>query len=354
MCDAHPTDSAERPDADPLAATASRRTLLKSAVLAGGTAAVAGAMTRFGTTPAQAGNKDISGDRIVMLGVDGGPVVNPGLAKPAIALVVNDVVYLVDCGLDTARQLVQSGLGFAAVRHAFITHHHFDHTSGLPDLLLHGWVTRPGLATLDLWGPPDMAAKVDGIEARTFAQDIGLFTTGGGFPPFPPVTAHDVTVAAAASPVMEDENVTVEATRVFHGAEVPNAYAYRFTVKRTGKVVVFSGDTAAPDQNLIGLAQGCDVLVHECQDNDRVDELAAGLPAAQGAALRQHLYEAHSNVRDLPAVAKAAGAEKLVFCHYTPTPQPPAVYLRKARDAARSIGYRGEIVAPSDLDVIRL
>jgi ribonuclease BN (tRNA processing enzyme) len=76
-------------------------------------------------------------DRIVMLGVDGGPRLNPVApdrpwAKPALALVVEGAVYLVDAGYDTARQLVASGLGFGAIEHVFITHHHVDHTSGLP------------------------------------------------------------------------------------------------------------------------------------------------------------------------------------------------------------------------------
>jgi ribonuclease BN (tRNA processing enzyme) len=70
--------------------------------------------------------------------------------------------------------------------------------------------------------------------------------------------------------------------------------------------------------------------------------------------VREHLYEAHSNVVDLPAVARAAGAKKLVFCHYTPIPQPPEIYLRKAQEAATAVGYDGEIVAPSSLDVIPL
>ena len=60
------------------------------------------------------------------------------------------------------------------------------------------------------------------------------------------MTGHDVVPPAdGIHRVMEDERVAVDAVRVFHGPEVDDAYAYRFTVKRTGKVVAFSGDTAA-------------------------------------------------------------------------------------------------------------
>ncbi|WP_420120901.1 MBL fold metallo-hydrolase [Nakamurella sp.] len=340
---------------------ASRRTILKSALAIGGATLAAGALgtAAAGAAYADSGSagssRPVTGDRIVMLGVNGGPVADPGTTKPAIALVAGTGTYLIDSGLDTARQLVDCGLGYAAMSNVFITHHHFDHTSGLPGLVMHGWVSRK-LPTLNIWGPPDTAAKLAGIK-QTFNQDINTFLSGGGFGPFPTVNTTDIAVPADGTPtrVMEDANVVVDATRVFHGPEVANAYAYRFTIKSTGKVVVFSGDTAAPDQNLINLAKNCDVLVHETQNNLKVDQIAASLPPAQGDALRKHLYESHSNVVDLPGVAKAANAKKLVFCHYTPDyTDRPQVYLSQARPAARKVGYRGDIIAPSALDVIRL
>jgi ribonuclease BN (tRNA processing enzyme) len=96
------------------------------------------------------------------------------------------------------------------------------------------------------------------------------------------------------------------------------------------------------------------VLVHEVQDNDDVRRIGESLPPAAGAALVQHLLEAHSDVRDVPRVAHAAGARRVVFSHYTPLPKPPATYLEKAQAIADEIGYTGEIIAPSELDVVEL
>jgi ribonuclease BN (tRNA processing enzyme) len=302
-----------------------------------------------------------AGDRIVMLGVDGGPRLNPTAtdrpwAKPALALVVDGAVYLVDAGYDTARQVVASGLAFGDIGNVFITHQHFDHTSGLPGLVLHGWTAPRRMTRLGLWGPPGMPAMVTGIETA-FAEAHRLFSVGGGFGTRPELAPTDVLLPAGEGihPVMEDDRVVVEATRVFHGPEVEHAYAYRFTVKSTGKTVVFSGDTAAPDANLIELSRGCDVLVHEVQDNDNVQRIADSFPSPeQGAALKQHLLEAHSDVRDVPRVADAAGADRVVFSHYTPLPQSPAVYLEKAQAVADEIGYKGTVIAPVELDVIAL
>ncbi|GAA1768973.1 MBL fold metallo-hydrolase [Pseudarthrobacter sulfonivorans] len=298
---------------------------------------------------------DGTGDRIVMLGVNGGPVLSLGEAKPALALVVNDVVYLVDCGLDTARQLVNAELGFTRVREVFITHHHLDHTSGLPGLLLHGWTARPPLPGINIWGPPGTKQKAVNL-LDGFEDEIALFQAGGGFGTFTAPEGHDVEAPREGGivHVMEDDNVRVDATRVFHGPEVADAYAYRFTVKSTGKVAVFSGDTAAPDANLLALAQECDVLVHETQDNSAIERIAAGLAHPWGEELKKHLFEAHSSVLDLPAVALAARARKLVFSHYTPVAHPPATWLAMATPAAEAIGYEGEIIAPSALDVIPL
>jgi ribonuclease BN (tRNA processing enzyme) len=302
-----------------------------------------------------------SGDRIVMLGVDGGPRLNPAAtdrawAKPALALVVDGAVYLVDVGLDTARQLVAAGLGFGDVENVFITHHHFDHTSGLPGVLLHGWTAPKSMSRAALWGPPTMTTMAKGFE-ETFAEATSLFLHGGGFGRPPELAPTDVLLpeGSGVHRVMEDDRVVVDATRVFHGPDVAHAYAYRFTVKSTGKTAVFSGDTAAPDANLIELSRDCDVLVHETQDNDNVEQIANSFPSPErGAALRQHLMEAHSDVRDLPRVAQSAGVGQIVFSHYTPRPQAPEIYLAKAQEVADDIGYTGGIIAPSELDVIPL
>jgi ribonuclease BN (tRNA processing enzyme) len=305
-------------------------------------------------TPTTSSNA--TGDRIVMLGANGGPKLNAGQAKPALALVVDEHVYLVDCGYDTPNQLVKAGLGFPAVDHVFVTHHHLDHTSGIPGLVLHGWCDpKPLPSQVHFWGPAPTTRYVSGIHSA-FGMDIKLFETGGGFGPFPTLRGHDVTLAhgRTITKVMEDERVIVHATRVFHGPEVKDPFAYRFTIKSSGKKVVFSGDTAAPNQNLINLAQSCDLLIHEAQDNDLIPVLLQFVPAAQRDALKEHLLTSHSNVVDLPGVAKAAGAKSLAFCHYTPLPEPASVFHAKAQAAAHQIGYTGTITAPVDLDVITL
>ena len=291
-----------------------------------------------------------------MLGLSGGPKLSPDGAKPALALVVSDRVYLVDCGFETAKQLVASKLGFAGLHNIFITHNHLDHTSGILGVLVHGWTNLGSELPkqLDLWGPPP-AARLKELGATAHAHDIANYVSGGGFGPFPQLRTHDVVrTGETIIDVMEDELVVVTATKVFHGAELKDSFAYRFDIKATGKSVVFSGDTAAPDANLIALAQGCDFLVHEVQDNEMVERVVSRLPEARQNELRDHLLSSHSSVEDLPGVALAARAKTLVLSHYTPIPQSPQVYLDKATKSAAGVGYTGRIIAPTELDELEI
>lgn len=304
------------------------------------------------TTPAADAAPETAA-RVVALGLGGGPRLHPTQAKPALALALADRVYLVDCGLETVHQLAKAGLKLAQLGGLFITHNHLDHTSGIGPLFIHGWTNlgdqlNPGVG---IWGP-DPVARIGELFGAAYGPDIENYMAGGGFGPFPYPQLNEVVPADDIFPVMEDDLVCVTATKVYHGPELADAFAYRFDFKATGQSVVFSGDTAAPDENLIALAQGCDVLVHETQDNDRVEELAARIPEPFGSQLKKHLFESHSSVTDLPEVAKRAGAKKLVMSHYTPIPQPAEVYLGKALAAAAEIGYTGQIIAPVELDVI--
>lgn len=294
-------------------------------------------------------------DRVLMLGVNGGPMLSRLHSQPAIELFVNDTGYLIDCGGDTARQIVNAGGGFANVRHLFVTHHHVDHTAGIPELVTLGWCFRANdqaLEQLTIWGPPPVASMLAHI---TGAYEFGthLFEVAAGLPPWSQVTqAHELTLPLqGVTKVMEDENVVVHAARVFHGPEIRDAYAYRFDIKRTRKSVVFSGDTAGPNRQLIALAESADLLVHEVQMDSNIPAVLQAIAPGMRKGFASHLRSIHTDVTVVPSVAKAAGAKRLAFCHYA-LEADPAAFLGPAKNAAASVSYGGEILAPSELDQI--
>ncbi len=150
----------------------------------------------------------------------------------------------------------------------------------------------------------------------------------------------------------------VYSCRVFHGASVPNAFAYRFEIKRTGKVVVFSGDraphTAEADRVFSELARDADVLVHEALVMSAVDQILQTVSPKLRKTVRAMLTAGHTDVTRLPGIAKAANVSRVVMHHYVPAAPPPSAFLAAASAAASKIRYRGELVAPTDLDVIPL
>lgn len=73
---------------------------------------MAGAWSAGGTL-ARAGASGIMADqagmRVVLLGTKGGPPLSrSGRSNSSTALVINDTVYIVDCGYGVSRQLVSS------------------------------------------------------------------------------------------------------------------------------------------------------------------------------------------------------------------------------------------------------
>ncbi|MDN3460790.1 MBL fold metallo-hydrolase [Rhodococcus sp. APC 3903] len=337
-----------------------RRALFGFAVAAsaGGLVACSGRTTHDGTAAASAPTGSPSavpaapqGDHVRVLGVNGGPILSTAHSQPALALLVGTRVYLIDCGGNTAQRLVDAGIGFAGLGNVFTTHHHADHVAGLTDVALLGWTYTPSpVGDLDVWGPLKIDAVISGMQ-QSLGEATRLFSATK-----PPrkVTAHTISVPATGSvEVMRDDLVKVTATRVFHGPEVPDAYAYRFDILASGRSVVFSGDTAGPNDNLIALARGTDVLFHEVQMNSAVEELLVQrAPTANQAGLREHLFNSHTDVIAVPQVAQKAGARHLVLCHYVPADLPIAQFHSAVQDAAHRAGFNGRLTAPSELDVI--
>src|SRR2546430_409067 len=84
----------------------------------------------------------------------------------------------------------------------------------------------------------------------------------------------------------------------------PPSLGYRFDA--ADRSIVISGDTA-PSDNLIRLARGADVLVHEALHVPGLDRLVARVPNA--SALKQSIMSHHTAAEDAGRVAQAAGVK---------------------------------------------
>jgi ribonuclease BN (tRNA processing enzyme) len=120
------------------------------------------------------------------------------------------------------------------------------------------------------------------------------------------------------------------------------AFGYRFDSR--DRSIVISGDTTVSD-NLIQLAKGADVLVHEALYVPGVDRLVAGVENA--TTLKQSIMSHHTTAEDAGRVAQAAGVKTLVLSHFVPADD-PAVTDQMWSDAART-HFRGTVVVGKDL-----
>lgn len=276
--------------------------------------------------------------RLVLLGTAGGPRPRTTRSAPAQAIVVGDTVYVVDCGDGVARQLVLANLPLPRIRHIFITHHHSDHNADYGNLILLAWAA--GLRTrLDSWGPPPLVRMTD-LFFEMNATDIRARTVDERRTPLRPlVRVHEL---HEGGPVLHDENVRVTAALVHHPPIVP-AFAYRFDA--ADRSIVISGDTT-PSDNLVALARGADVLVHEALfDAAAVDRLIARVPNASD--LRRSILSHHTTAEEAGRIAAEAQVGTLVLSHLIPA-EDPAVTEAMWSDAARK-HFSGRVIVGKDL-----
>ena len=205
--------------------------------------------------------------QLVILG-SGTPNPNPERGGSAYAVIVDNTPYLVDFGPGAIRSFAalmpawgggMKEMDVTKIEHAFLTHIHSDHTTGLSDLLLTPWIMGRE-NRLNLYGPKGLE-NMAGSLLDAYADDID-YRVNGTQPSNGTGYQFNFTELADGV-VFQDRNLKVEAFKVNHG-DFEDAYGFRFTSK--DKVIVFSGDTG-PSKSLERYAKDADILVHEVYSN---------------------------------------------------------------------------------------
>ncbi|MGD0192725.1 MAG: MBL fold metallo-hydrolase [Rhizomicrobium sp.] len=286
---------------------------------------------------AEAASSSPGESRLILLGTGGGPTPKKNRSAPAQAIVVGGATYVIDCGNGVARQIVLAGLPLESIRSVFITHHHSDHNADYGNLLLLSWEST--LSTkIDTYGPPPLARmtelflELNAVDIQTRIVDEGRRPLGEL------VVPHEI---SGDGLVMHDANVKVTAALVDHPPIRPS-FAYRFDCP--GRSIVFSGDTR-PCANLVRLAHGADVLVHEVMYLPAIEKLARS--ESNAARLRRHLLASHTTTEEVGRIATEAGVKTLVLNHFVPGGIP---YIADDvwRDAVRP-HFAGTIIVGRDL-----
>jgi ribonuclease Z len=267
--------------------------------------------------------------RITLLGT-GNP--RPALSRfgPSILVEAADREFLFDCGRGTVQRLYQLNISFNAVDVLFLTHLHSDHTVGIPDLWLTGWVMGRKVP-LRVWGPAGTSRMMAHLQ-QAYAFDVHIRRDVDEQLPAEgaAIESHEIQEGV----VYEEHGVKVTAFLVDHGVVKP-AFGYR--VDFASHSVVLSGDTRF-SENLIHFAQGADVLIHEVLDLDayhRADQIYT-------AEQIQKVIAHHTTAEQAGVVFSRVKPRLAVYSHIVPIEAPNLL-------AATRKNYSGPLEIGEDL-----
>ena len=291
----------------------------------------------------------------ITLGTQSGPTPRATKSQPANLLHYSDQYILVDAGDGAAEQLAKAGVRLAAVRTVFISHLHFDHTSGLFAILgLRYQLSNPPIT---VYGPLGTKKLVAGLVAAMQPYvDLGSGQMRGGrMLPVDYVKAVEIpeggTVQVGA--------VKVTAVRNSHYSfpmDSPNykypSFSYRFDLP--DRAIVYTGDTG-PSAAVEALAAHADLLVSEVVDADyilaqiKAERLETppvpGAPLEPTPATIHHMTAEHLSPENVGLLAQRAGVAHLVLTHQELKPG------TDRETVARVAGnFKGPISLARDLD----
>ena len=248
---------------------------------------------------------------------------------------------LFDCGRGATIRLWQVGVPLGTVK-VFLTHLHSDHTVGIPDLWLTGYLNQPYGGRQDplrIWGPKGTAEMITNLR-EAYDADIQIRRASAGSPSA--ITDEQVGIVGedfVEGTVYEKNGVRVSAFKVRH-ANIDDAFGFRVDYK--GRSVVISGDMA-PNENFIKHAKGADVVIHEV--GVARPELLEKRPE-----MRHMLVTHHSSPEDAGRDFAQIGPKLAVYTHYSRLRSPEILPVEISEIIARTrTVYSGPLEAGEDL-----
>ncbi len=215
--------------------------------------------------------------KITLLGTGVG-IPQPGRSQAAI-LIENEKPLLLDCGAGTLLRLDQAGVNIEALDTVVLTHLHLDHVSDLLALANARYLSE--LPGLEIYGP-------EGTEVY-------------------------FKIVCSAYPNLEKMEVSLHEVRpmdsfslngfdIFAEEAVHSVTALAYRIEAEDKVLAYSGDTE-PSQRVASLADGADLLIHECSFPEPFD------------------VTNHSTPLKLANVLRDVNAKRIILTHLYPQAQ---------------------------------
>jgi ribonuclease Z len=175
--------------------------------------------------------------KVTLLGT-GTPIPDPDRFGPSTLVEVGNQKLLFDAGRGVPIRVRQIGLREGKIDVLFLTHYHSDHTAGIPDIWLTGWLGNSRQKPFRLIGPVGAKSLMASLESA-YALDIKIRLVDEKL--LPEGIATVVEEFEKDGVVYDNDGVKVIAFTVDHGPDIKPAVGYRIEYK--GHAVVISGDT---------------------------------------------------------------------------------------------------------------
>ncbi|AKB85307.1 MBL fold metallo-hydrolase [Methanococcoides methylutens] len=179
--------------------------------------------------------------KITFLGT-GVAIPQKGRVQSGLLMEMGKKKVLFDCGGGVLNRIFESGNSHTDIDTIVLSHLHLDHVADVMCLLKANWLCDKFDSTI--YGPSGTREWLDRL--------MDLY----------PYMKEKVSVDVV-------EVVPGEEFRLFDGCDVKCAAGIHsvpslaYQVRYDGKTVVYSGDTE-PCDDIMAMAQGCDMLIHEC------------------------------------------------------------------------------------------
>lgn len=282
-------------------------------------------------------SSNINGDRLVLLGTQGGPFIRSYKQIPSANLIIyKDTPFVIDTGYGTTFKLREADVNISTLRYIFITHLHSDHYLDLGPLLYNAWIS--GLAEqIHIYAPTGIKALLNGFW-KSNQYDIVTRIKDEGRP--------DLRKLAIAHEIKEGILITTSEYEIscLKNIHPPIEHSYAFKFKLGRKIIVFSGDTAYCPA-LAEFATEADYLIHEVMYIPAVDNMAKRRPNATKliASIKSH----HTSAEEVGRIANAARVKNLILNHFVP-PDDKSLTDQMWIDAVRT-NFSGNIIVGKDL-----
>jgi len=255
----------------------------------------------------------------------GSPMPDPTRTGTCNGVIAGSRIFIVDMGAGGVRNLGLGQFPTGETERVYLTHLHSDHMEGLGETMITVWINGGRTSPLPVSGPEGVEAVVEGLNIaygpdRKYRQDHQpemLDPNGFGF------DATTITLEGDSAVVLDEDDLKITAFNVNHKPVDP-AFGYRFDYKE--RSIVFSGDTAY-EPNLVNVATGADLLIHEAQ-SARMLGILQRLSEESGEtrmkAIMQDVLSYHTTPEEAAQAAREAGVQELILYHITP-PVPVAL-----------------------------